>query len=152
MSYTKQTWATGDIITASKLNHIEDGIENSDYDLIIATKGVGYYDFSSLLVSDIEIVRGDILDLEDKLDNGEPVNGVFICYESPSSYNPTIANTGSVARYFKMEEFNGYYAYVTFSNIAASSTNVVTIRNIIIGYDHSTGEIATIATKSKVLS
>lgn len=26
MSYTKQTWATGDIITAEKLNHMEDGI------------------------------------------------------------------------------------------------------------------------------
>ena len=27
MSYEKQTWANGDIITAEKLNHIEDGIE-----------------------------------------------------------------------------------------------------------------------------
>lgn len=27
MSYVKQTWATGDVITASKLNHIETGIE-----------------------------------------------------------------------------------------------------------------------------
>ena len=26
MSYTKQTWATGDIVTADKLNHMEDGI------------------------------------------------------------------------------------------------------------------------------
>ena len=26
MSYTKQTWETGDIITAEKLNHMEDGI------------------------------------------------------------------------------------------------------------------------------
>lgn len=28
MSYEKQTWNTGDIITATKLNHIEDGIAN----------------------------------------------------------------------------------------------------------------------------
>lgn len=27
MSYTKQTWANGDVITADKLNHIEDGID-----------------------------------------------------------------------------------------------------------------------------
>lgn len=27
MSYTKQTWDTGDLITAAKMNHIEDGIE-----------------------------------------------------------------------------------------------------------------------------
>ena len=26
MSYTKQTWANGDVITAEKLNHMEDGI------------------------------------------------------------------------------------------------------------------------------
>lgn len=30
MSYTKQTWATGDTITADKLNHIEAGIEESE--------------------------------------------------------------------------------------------------------------------------
>lgn len=26
MAYEKQTWQTGDVITADKLNHIEDGI------------------------------------------------------------------------------------------------------------------------------
>lgn len=29
MAYTKQTWNCGDEITAEKLNHIEDGIENA---------------------------------------------------------------------------------------------------------------------------
>ena len=29
MSYEKQTWETGDIISASKLNHMEDGIGNN---------------------------------------------------------------------------------------------------------------------------
>lgn len=28
MAYSKQTWANGDTITADKLNHMEDGIEN----------------------------------------------------------------------------------------------------------------------------
>ena len=28
MSYDKTTWQTGDVITANKLNHIEDGIAN----------------------------------------------------------------------------------------------------------------------------
>lgn len=28
MSYEKQTWSKGQVITAEKLNHIEDGIEN----------------------------------------------------------------------------------------------------------------------------
>ena len=30
MSYTKQTWVTGDIITANKMNHMEDGIADAD--------------------------------------------------------------------------------------------------------------------------
>lgn len=30
MSYTKQTWETGDVITSEKLNHIEDGVANVD--------------------------------------------------------------------------------------------------------------------------
>ena len=30
MSYEKQTWASGDVITAEKLNHIEGGVANND--------------------------------------------------------------------------------------------------------------------------
>lgn len=38
MSYTKNTWATGDTITAAKLNNIEDGIANAGgYDLVFVT-------------------------------------------------------------------------------------------------------------------
>lgn len=33
MAYTKQTWATGDTVTAAKLNHMEDGIADGSYDL-----------------------------------------------------------------------------------------------------------------------
>lgn len=29
MSYSKQTWASGDTVTAAKLNHMEDGIEEA---------------------------------------------------------------------------------------------------------------------------
>ena len=31
MSYEKQTWETGDVITAVKLNHIESGVEASSF-------------------------------------------------------------------------------------------------------------------------
>ena len=30
MSYTKQTWATGDVITTDKMNHMEDGIASNE--------------------------------------------------------------------------------------------------------------------------
>lgn len=37
MSYEKQTWVTGETITASKLNHMENGIEelSKEYDFIL---------------------------------------------------------------------------------------------------------------------
>lgn len=34
MAYTKQTWTTGDTITAEKLNHMEGGIESSNSNFI----------------------------------------------------------------------------------------------------------------------
>lgn len=35
MSYEKQNWATGDIITADKLNHMEDGIAGADNSIYV---------------------------------------------------------------------------------------------------------------------
>lgn len=45
MSYEKQTWTNGDIITAEKLNHIEDGIGSSNEktaDFTIEQSGSNY--------------------------------------------------------------------------------------------------------------
>lgn len=40
MSYEKQTWKTGDIITSEGLNHIEDGIANNQIVIIDATVNI----------------------------------------------------------------------------------------------------------------
>lgn len=45
MSYEKQTWQTGDIITAEKLNHIEDGIEKT------GLYHYGFYNTESLTIN-----------------------------------------------------------------------------------------------------
>lgn len=37
--YTKQTWADGDIITADKINHMEDGIESANKGLVVKFDG-----------------------------------------------------------------------------------------------------------------
>lgn len=37
MSYEKQTWVTGDVITAAKLNHMENGIESSNGGAFVIT-------------------------------------------------------------------------------------------------------------------
>lgn len=46
--YTKQTWADGDIITAAKLNHIEQGIVDSDCKQfpVTVTQAQGSNDFT----------------------------------------------------------------------------------------------------------
>lgn len=35
MAYTKNTWKTGDIVSSQKLNHMEDGIANSENVFIV---------------------------------------------------------------------------------------------------------------------
>lgn len=41
MAYTKQTWETGQVITAEKLNHMEDGIEGG---AVMVLEGTPTYD------------------------------------------------------------------------------------------------------------
>lgn len=41
MSYTKQTWASGQVITATKLNHIEDGIAAVEAEIPSSAADVG---------------------------------------------------------------------------------------------------------------
>ena len=43
MAYTKQTWSNGDVITASKLGHIEDGIYDNAITQAEESGGVIYF-------------------------------------------------------------------------------------------------------------
>lgn len=76
MSYTKQTWATGDTVTATKLNHMEDGIEGAGgggYDLVIVAETTDD-DLVNIPASDYRIVSGSIEACEQKVANMQPVN------------------------------------------------------------------------------
>lgn len=68
MSYEKQTWAKGDIVTSAKLNHMEDGIASGGGSIIVhetydESTGKGTLDktwqqiFDALSNSDVVIVR-----------------------------------------------------------------------------------------------
>lgn len=66
MSYEKQTWATGDIVTADKLNHMEDGI---------SAVGGGYdAEFHVTIVDDAPVITTDATYSEfvQKLTDGFP--------------------------------------------------------------------------------
>ena len=73
MSYTKQTWATGDTVTADKLNHMEDGIDSAggaSYDLVIELddNNVGSAESG-------EVISGTFTACETKaLTNTQPLN------------------------------------------------------------------------------
>ena len=41
MAYTKNTWNTGDIVSSQKLNHMEDGIANSENVFIVGGASFG---------------------------------------------------------------------------------------------------------------
>ena len=84
MSYTKNTWANGDVITATKLNHMEDGIEGA---------GSGGGGFDATLVISVEdetpvvtVASGTFADFSSKFSNGEhPTAQVFA--DSDEGYN-----------------------------------------------------------------
>jgi hypothetical protein len=44
MAYTKNTWADGDVVTSEKLNHMEDGIANSENVFIVGGVSLGEND------------------------------------------------------------------------------------------------------------
>lgn len=44
MAYTKNTWNTGDIVSSQKLNHMEDGIANSENVFIVGGVSLGEVD------------------------------------------------------------------------------------------------------------
>lgn len=73
MAYEKQIWENGDVITADKLNHIEDGIENNN---------LGY-----------EIVESEQLILDENITvtgpEDAPYNGAQFQYSELINY-PTI--------------------------------------------------------------
>ena len=153
MSYTPNTWANGDVITAAKLNHIENGIAES-YDLVILVDGNDNgHSWATFTTSDCTIITGNILDCEDKLDNDEPVNAIAIV-NGYWSYTPSGSNTNKMADYLSLDFFEAPYKLLHFSGMFTSGTNNTgfNARGVTIGYDADTGLITSIATSNKTLS
>lgn len=73
MSYTKNTWENGDIITAAKMNNIENGIEAASYDAILYI----YHAPNSNEDYAITIQSGSYAALKEKLMNKKPP--VILC-------------------------------------------------------------------------
>ena len=108
MSYTKQTWATGDTVTAAKLNHMEDGIEGAgggggeSYDAIISltepTEGAS-------LVPAIE--QGTYEDIAALIEDGKSPNILVMgAYTNNHSYRTTASAITYYAPAYTVPSFN----------------------------------------------
>ena len=73
MSYTKQTWTTGDTVTATKLNHMEDGIAGAGGGFDIVIKIDKAPDDVNISESDLHLVQGDHASVLAKATAGEPI-------------------------------------------------------------------------------
>lgn len=141
MAYTPTTWTTGDTITASAMNKLENGVANAGgYDLIIT-----YYFTDSTCT----VTSGNILDCEDKLDNHEVVNAVCILKGS-WSYIPSTANTSSEDSYLPLVSFIGPYTKMRFSKVACGPDSLTAlIYTVDVFYDKDTGAITNFAFQTK---
>ena len=91
MSYTPNTWVVGDVITADKLNALEQAVaaasagSGGGYDLVI--KGTSNENPHTWAISDFEVVAGSIESCEQKVNNSEPVKGILLLNYDLSDYH-----------------------------------------------------------------
>ena len=145
--YEKQTWVNGEVITASKLNHMESGIEalSKEYDFIL------YYDRNNsgtvpITASAIGISPDDLFD---KIDENGIIKTVCIAtiptaegsvfYLSSDYITYEIVDDVKLLR-FKYNDFGDGDVFdmaITNSDVAAFTYQNDTIRG---GYTYSDGE------------
>lgn len=152
--YEKHSWENGETITMPKLNHMEDGIEDSvKYDLILTNKLNGT-SFEDLGASDIEVVKGSISDIESILDDGHPVNCLFV-YRNRFSFIPSGSNTNIINDYFPLMSIHAPYRFLTFATLGfrlhdETSPFQPTVGMVELRYN-SNGTISSVHTGKKTL-
>lgn len=135
MSYTPTTWTTGDTITASAMNKIENGIANAGSALIVTMNIAGVLDKT-------------YKDIWDALEDGIPVYLSFIYGDYTESYESTCWNCPITVAYkygnsyavmatrpsnhqgthlpaillFNADNINGYPVFATKRYVTYSST------------------------------
>lgn len=150
MSYTPTNWTTGDTITASAMNKIENGIANAGgYDLVILADMSNGHGLGLLEASDISVLQGDVLDCEEKIDNGEPVNAVLVLKGS-WSYKPSTANTQYTAMYLPLTYWNAPYCLMMFGGVYGTTTTSTNVY-VNLEYGYETGDIENVASGQRTI-
>ena len=141
MSYTPTDWDIGDVITAEKMNKLEQAVAGGGgYDLVLT---VPQHDQSA---ANVEVVSGDILECEQKIADGEPVNAVLVG-TNEWSYTPSGVNAPNVSWVAHLTHWNCPYCAMTFSCMMGNGTNHsgfrVSVYNV--EYDPDDGSILAIS-------
>lgn len=108
MSYTPTVWQTGDIVTAEKLNHAENGIANAGSALIATVSPLG--DTSSVIEYQSALDK-TFTEIYTALSNGIPVYVKAVISSSGLSDYSTVAMLGQVVSAFKYND--DYRVYVS---------------------------------------
>lgn len=142
MSYIPTTWASGDKVTSTKMNKIEQGIADAGgggYDLVIASTNP-LEDLEHLTTSDLTVVSGDVLDAEAKVINGDPVNAVFMYY-TEWSYTPSSSNSNALYDYLSVTGWDTPSRTIFFSatRVSDAYTDTPSFRGVAIEYDADDG-------------
>lgn len=87
MAYTPTNWATGDTVTATKLNKIEQGIANA---------GGGKYDAYDYIIKQVDsntptLEKGSWQNVYDDIQDKKPVVGLFIKNTTPNQYHDAVS-------------------------------------------------------------
>ena len=130
------TWQDGDLITAARLNQTGGG-----YDLRIdIPNGSGIGSLDSIL-SNIT-VSGDILDCEEKLENGEIINAICVWHDD-WSVTPSNANTNKGYKLLPMTYWSGGYRTICFGGVYLDALydDQVTVWRVTVMYDASDGSL-----------
>lgn len=144
MAYTPHTWTTNETITADKLNNIEQALASNGggdgFDLILYIDSTASGGFS---VNNVEIVKGNILECEQKVSDGETVNGILIGRGS-WSYTPSGVNSPYTCMIANLNYWCCPYTYLSFSSIWPNGAGVspqVRLDIFTITYDPSDGSL-----------
>ena len=117
MSYEKQTWTSGEVITAEKLNHIEDGVEKGTKLIALSTTWKSSSGSSSTSF-DVNITNEQLNNIKELLISNTPI--IFkIEYASPGQPE-------NVKTFYYFSDYQFYYDGSYYSLDA--STNFITDR------------------------
>ena len=104
MAYTPTTWVTGDTITATALNKIENGIAGAGgggaYDFIIRKIGSG----------SPTLEEGTYSDVYNKLQNQEPVYGLYVENTAVGTYHDTSCYYVPITYIYYYSSLDGLFA------------------------------------------